>query len=304
MNQVQTFTNHVFGELPVVIVDSVEWFGATEAAKSLSFTDPHKAITNHVDEEDSTVHPVGVQTGIKGDGTPAVQTVKKKFINESGLYSLIFGAAKQGNNQAIKEKAREYKRWVTSEVLPTIRKHGMYATDALLDDPDLLLKTITKLRDERAARLAAEAIITEQAPKVEYHDRILASNGALSVSQIAKDYGLSAELLNLILRAEDVQYRSGNQWLLKAKYHSLGYTKSETGINEHGRSYVNTKWTQAGRLFIHRLLESKGITAEYGPNEQGLAYIDAVKKGRSTVTPSVDVTKIIVRSRQSTTVYN
>jgi len=218
------------------------------------------------------------------------------IISESGLYAAIL--------KSRKTEAKSFRKWVTSEVLPTIRKHGMYATDALLDDPELLLKTITKLRDERAARLAAEAVIAEQAPKVEYHDRILASNGALSVSQIAKDYGLSAELLNLILRAEGVQYRSGKQWLLKAKYQSLGYTKSETGINDQGRSYINTKWTQAGRLFIHRLLESKGITAEYGPSEQGLAYIETIKKGNRTATHSVDVTQLLVRTKQNITVYN
>jgi len=83
MSEIQVFNHQMFGELPVVVVGGVEWFGGVEAAKALSFSDPHKAIANHVDEEDSTVHPVLTSGGKQN----------KKFINESGLYSLIFGAA-------------------------------------------------------------------------------------------------------------------------------------------------------------------------------------------------------------------
>src|SRR5690606_23792826 len=125
MNKPQIFDHQTFGRLPVVVIDGVEWFGATEAAKALSFSDPHKAIINHVDEDDSTVHPVIDSLG---------RTQQKKFINESGIYNLIFGAAKQGNNTEIREKARQFKRWVTSEVLPTIRKHGGYHTPDKIEE--------------------------------------------------------------------------------------------------------------------------------------------------------------------------
>src|SRR5690606_22140663 len=104
-------------------------FGATEAAKALSFSDPHKAIKNHVDEEDSTVHPVLTEGGRQN----------KKFINESGLYSLILGAARQGNNLEIREKAKAFKRWVTSEVLPSIRKTGLYSVQQPKSQAELLL---------------------------------------------------------------------------------------------------------------------------------------------------------------------
>jgi len=127
VNQPQVFRHETFGRLPVIVVDGMEWFGATEAAKALGFVNPHVAIQNHIDEDDLTVHEVGVQTGTKSDGTPAMQLVSKKFTNESGLYSLIFGAAKQGNNPEIQAKAREFKRWVTREVLPSIRRTGVYA---------------------------------------------------------------------------------------------------------------------------------------------------------------------------------
>ncbi|MGG3322195.1 BRO family protein, partial [Brevibacillus centrosporus] len=133
MDKPQIFSHQMFGELPVIVVEGVEWFGGTEAAKALSFTDPHKAINNHVDEDDSTVHPVIDSLGRKQN---------KKFTNESGLYSLIFGAAKQGNSPEIQSKAKAFKRWVTTEVLPTIRKHGAYMTpdtiEKALSDPDFI----------------------------------------------------------------------------------------------------------------------------------------------------------------------
>lgn len=154
MNQLQTFNNNVFGELPVIIVDGVEWFGATEAAIALSFSDPHKAISNHVDEDDSTVHPVTDSLGRKQN---------KKFINESGLYALIFGAAKQGNNPEIKERAKEYKRWVTSEVLPSIRRTGTYGVELEGLSPLLQLMIQTEQRQnqlEATQQRQAEQIAT------------------------------------------------------------------------------------------------------------------------------------------------
>lgn len=139
MNQLQTFNNNMFGELPVIIVDGVEWFGATEAATALTFSNPYKAIDNHVETEDLTVHTVLTNGGQQN----------KKFINESGLYALIFGAAKQGNNPEIKDKAKAYKRWVTSEVLPAIRKNGSYGVDLEGLSPLLQLMIQTEQRQKQ-----------------------------------------------------------------------------------------------------------------------------------------------------------
>jgi prophage antirepressor-like protein len=117
MNELTYFNHHIYGDLPVMIVNGMEWFGASEAADALCFSNSRAAINNHVEEDDVTVHDI-----IDGLG----RKQGKKFINESGLYSLIFGAAKQGNNQIIQDKAKSFKRWVTSEVLPSIRKTGQY----------------------------------------------------------------------------------------------------------------------------------------------------------------------------------
>lgn len=118
MNNLQIFNHPEFGKIEIIEVDGREWFGAAEAAKALSFSNPHSAIQNHIDEDDLTVHEVIDSIG---------RSQHKKFTNESGLYSLIFGAAKQGNNPDIQSKAKEFKRWVTHDVLPSIRRTGSYS---------------------------------------------------------------------------------------------------------------------------------------------------------------------------------
>lgn len=181
MSQLQNFQHTMFGDLPVFIIGETEWFGATEAAKALSFTDPHKAIVNHVEEDGWTVHPVIDSMG---------RTQNKKFLNESGLYELIFGAARQGNNQDIKEKAKKFKRWVTADILPTIRKHGTYMTpdtiEKMLTDPDTIIQLATSLKEERTKRMEAEALAERQKPKVLFANAVEASDTSILIGQLAK----------------------------------------------------------------------------------------------------------------------
>ena len=204
MNQPQIFNHSIFGELPVIILDGMEWFGATEAAKALGFSNPHKGIDHHVEEEDCTVHAVGVQTGTKADGTPAFQTVQKKFINESGLYSLIFGAARQGNNPEIQEKAKQFKRWVTAEVLPTIRKTGGYVAD-----DDAFIATYLPYADEqtKATFRATLALVRKQneqiaamRPKAEYFDALVDRNLLTNFRDTAKELRIrQTDFINWLL---------------------------------------------------------------------------------------------------------
>lgn len=153
MSQLQNFNHYMFGDLPVVVVDGIEWFGATEAAKALSFADPHKAINNHVEEDDSTVRPVTDNLG---------RIQQKKFINEAGLYSLIIGAAKQGNNPEIKEKAKSFKRWIVGEVLPSIRKTGSYGENKVvaLSERQALIQSL-KLTAELAEEMEEVKSLTQ-----------------------------------------------------------------------------------------------------------------------------------------------
>lgn len=212
MNKPQVFQHSIFGELPVIIFHGVEWFGATESAKALSFADPYTALRNHVEEDDLLVQPVIDSLGRKQ---------QKKFTNESGLYSLIFGAAKQGNNAEIKSKAKEFKRWVTGDVLPTIRKHGAYMTNETIEktltDPDYLIQLANTIKAERTARLAAEAKIEADRPKVLFAESLQVSQDSILIGELAKvlkqnGIDIGQNRLFRLLREEGYLIKYGEQY--------------------------------------------------------------------------------------------
>ncbi len=239
--ELKTFKNNEFGEVRTLLIDNEPYFVGKDVAEVLGYERADNAIRNHVDDEDKLMHQISASG----------QNRSMYLINESGLYSLI-----------LKSKlptAKQFKRWVTSEVLPTIRKHGVYATDELLDNPDFLIDALQKLKAEREQRLIAEQRVLELQPKASYYDVILQSKSLVSVSQIAKDYGLSATKLNQLLNEWGIQYKQGGTWLLYQKYAPMGYTQSQTVEYNGGEgSRLHTKWTQKGRLFLHNLLTNHG----------------------------------------------
>ncbi len=187
---------------------------------------------------------------------------KPVLINESGLYSLILSSKLSG--------AKKFKRWVTSEVLPAIRRHGMYATDDLIANPDIAIAAFTALKQEREkSKALAEIVavqnqqIAEMKPKVSYYDIVLQCKDVLLISVIAKDYGWSANKMNKYLHNKGVQFKQGNKiWLLYQKYADKEYTSTKTHdyYDSHNNQHtaVHTYWTQQGRLFIYSLMKSDG----------------------------------------------
>ena len=257
---VQLFVNKELElEVRAVEINGEGWLVGKDVAEVLGYSNTSDALKKHVDIEDKGVAKCDTLGGSQ----------EMIVINESGLYSLVLRSKLPG--------AKKFRRWVTSEVLPSIRKHGMYATDELLDNPDLLIAAATKLKEERAARLEAEKKVEsltlinaqqnqrigELQPKATYYDLILQSNSLLAISVIAKDYGMSGTSLNKKLHEFGVQYKLGEQWLLYAKYHDKGYTSSKT--QNYSRtdgsqgSKLHTYWTQKGRLFIYELLKQNDI---------------------------------------------
>lgn len=242
MNQPQIF-NFEQNEVRTILVNDEPYFVGKDVAETLGYSNTAKAIRDHVDIEDRRperiVHPSG-------------GTQDSVVINESGLYSLIL-KSKLPN-------ARKFKRWVTSEVLPQIRKHGMYATDELLNNPDLLIEVATKLKEERTLRLVAEQKVAEMQPKVNYHDIILANKSVTPISFIAKNYGMSAMQMNKLLHDFGIQYRQGKAWLLYAKYQNEGYTHIEM-VPVQGTDNLKPimKWTQKGHLFLYNFLKEHDI---------------------------------------------
>lgn len=236
-------------EIRTTTINNEPYFFGKDVAQILGYSNTAKAIRDHVDVEDKTQNE-----SFTVNGTALV------LINESGLYSLIL-KSKLPN-------ARVFKRWVTSEVLPAIRQHGGYLTpdkveEALLN-PDTIIRLATSLKEERELRQIAEHRVAEFEPKVDYYDKILSSTDTVTTTQIAADYGISAQNLNSLLCDLGVQRKVGGQWILYKTHMNKGYTKSHTisieQRNGGSKDIMHTKWTQKGRLFMYELLKSDGVT--------------------------------------------
>lgn len=265
MSELQIFKNAEFGSVRTLTINDEPYFVGKDVAEILGYTNPSKALADHVDEDDKLNNESLLSLGQRGGW----------IINESGLYSLIL-SSKMPN-------AKKFKRWVTSEVLPAIRKHGIYAIDEVLNNPDMLIAALTELKAEREkTKLLTETVavqkqqISEMKPKASYYDVVLNCKDLVAISVIAKDYGWSANRMNQYLHKKGVQYKQGNKiWLLYQKYSELGYTSTKTNSYSGSDGTVHTKphtyWTQKGRLFIYELLKSNGIL----PNiEREKKYVD------------------------------
>ncbi|WP_296972587.1 phage antirepressor KilAC domain-containing protein [Tepidanaerobacter sp. EBM-38] len=259
MNELRVFNHTEFGELSVLVVEGKEYFPATECATILGYANPRDAISRHCRREGIVKHD-GVSITTNQYGTSTKQIVEKTYITEGNLYRLIV----RSNLPA----AERFERWVFDEVLPSIRKYGMYATDVLIDEmlgnPEYGIKLLTEYKEakERAKQLELEnaqhkQIIGELQPKASYYDLILQNKSLMPISKIAKDYGMSGRAMNKLLHELGVQYKMGNTWLLYQEYADMGYTQSKTHAIDAEKSVMHTYWTQKGRLFLYDLLKNK-----------------------------------------------
>lgn len=132
MNDITIFNNPEFGDVRTIMIDGEPWFCGKDVAGNLGYINEKNAVKRHCDDGEVLKQTLGVQTAIKKDGTPAIMQVDMLFVNESGLYSLIFGSKL--------ESAKKFKKWVTSEVLPQLRKAGSYGTPKLPQTPMELLE--------------------------------------------------------------------------------------------------------------------------------------------------------------------
>lgn len=241
MNNLQVFKNKEFGEVRTQLIEGEPWFVGRDVAHSLGYVEPHKALSRHIDEDDGMKHPLIDSMGRKQEAV---------FINESGLYSLILSSKL--------ETSKNFKRWVTSEVLPAIRKTGSYSVV-----PKNFAEALRLAADQAEQIEKQSQLIGELKPKADYYDEILKNPGLMTITQIAKDYGMSGTAMNKKLHELKVQYKQSDQWLLYSKYHGMGYTHSETIDikRSDGRADIklNTKWTQKGRIFLYELLKDDGL---------------------------------------------
>ena len=308
----QVFGHERFGKVRAIMIDGESWFVGKDITTSLGYKNGSRDLARHVDEEDRRNYR---------NGTSEINNRGITIINESGLYSLILSSKLP--------QAKIFKRWVTSEILPSIRKHGAYVTDDALENivsspgfteallealaeenaKNLMLKgqvngltskvshldsKVSHLEDE-VDELAGKNLVLESernhfgmrnvelldknqklgervlaleevtdglgevidtyekeienlSPKAQYFEKVLSSDDAVQVSIIAKDYGMSARVFNLLLHEMHIQYKIGNKgaWLLYQKYANEGYTKSKTFYRTDGECVIHSYWTQRG----------------------------------------------------------
>ena len=256
MNKMQIFNNPEFGMVRTMVIGDVPYFVGKDVATALGYINASKAVMNHVDVEDKRFEMLPIADS--QNGNPTVGQSRTALINESGIYSLVFGSKLPA--------AKRFKKWVTAEVLPAIRKHGMYAIDEILDNPDLAVAALTKLKEEREKRKDLECLalvqkqqIAEMKPKASYYDLILQNKDTVPITQIAKDYGMSGQTFNALLHKKGIQYKCRNTWLLYQRYAEQGYTQSKTFRVADNRTVMHTYWTQKGRLFIYDLLKKENV---------------------------------------------
>lgn len=248
MNEIYNFNGQ---EVRTVTVNNIPYFVGKDVADILGYQNPSKALADHVDPEDKLNNKTLASLGQRGGW----------LINESGLYSLILSSKLP--------QAKDFKRWVTSEVLPTIRKNGMFATDELLDNPDFAIATLQKLKEEREAKRQLEAQIEADHPKVLFADAVSASHTSILVGELAKllkQNGVEVGATRLFSWLRDHGYlikRKGRDWNMPTqKSVELGLIRvKETSItHSDGHITVNKTPLVTGKgqqYFINKFLNQE-----------------------------------------------
>jgi len=241
VNQLQRVFEYNGNQVRIVVKDGEPWFVAKDVCNILELDNSRQALTRLDDDEKGTV--------ILNDGTPGNPNMA--IVNEPGLYSLILASRKP--------EAKMFKRWITHEVLPSIRKHGLYATEEtvenMLNNPDFAIALLTKFKEERTARIEAEKTVT-----------ILTHvNKTYTATEIAKELGFkSAIAFNKDLADKKIQFKQNDTWVLYSRYADRGYTEIKQAVLDNGKIVYDRRWTQIGREFLLKLYESerRGL-AEY-----------------------------------------
>ena len=245
--ELQIFKNSEFGEIRTLEIEGEPWFVGKDVAEVLGYSNPRDALSKHVDNEDKGVAKCDTLGG----------TQEMAIINESGLYSLILSSKLPG--------AKRFKRWVTSEVLPAIRKRGLYATEELLDNPDIAIAAFKALKEEREARKALEAENAVMQPKALFADAVASSHTSILIGDLAKllkQNGIEIGQRRLFerLRQEGFLMKSGSSTNLpthKAMEQGLFEIKEGSSIDNNGNNITTKtpKVTGKGQIyFINKFL--------------------------------------------------
>lgn len=249
---VQIFNSPEFGQIRTITSDNNEpLFCLRDVTEVLSLNPGDTR--RRLDDEVVSTHPIPDSLG---------RMQLTNFVNEDGLYDVILDSRKP--------EAKAFRKWITSEVLPSIRKNGGYVSTTAHDTPEMIMaralqvaaKTIEDHKQQLQILAGAVEIQQDQirqlAPKAEYTDEVLQSTSTFTTTQIAKDLGMSAIGLNQRLKKAGVQFRQSGQWFLTSKYQNKGYADMRVSKyvdmqTDEVKTTQSMVWTEKGRLFIHQL---------------------------------------------------
>ena len=248
MKEIKIFSHEMFGDVRTMTNESGEtYFVGKDVAEALGYRNPSNALQVHVDEEDKTSYLIQVS----GSNYKA----NTLMINESGLYSLVLSSKLP--------QAKVFKHWVTSEVLPQIRKTGGYiptkdASGRKLSDLEIMALA---LQIQQKTIEMQEQQIENMAPKAEYCDEVLESVSCFTTTQIAKELDMTVHDLTRLLQERKVMYKQSGQYLLYADFARKGYARNRTHSYYDSEGEMHTRtylvWTERGRKFVHRICKDE-----------------------------------------------
>jgi prophage antirepressor-like protein len=229
MNELKVFQNEMFGSVRMVNVDGKPYAVANDVAIALGYAKPNNAINTH-----------------------CKATLKQGILTNGGNQEMVLIPQGDILRLAVKcnlEGAEKFESWIFDEVVPSVINNGMYATevtvDKMLNDPDFAINLLTKLKEERVARIEAEKT----------NAILMHINKTYTATELAKELGFkSANELNKILGDKKIQFKQNNTWVMYSKYADCGYTEIKQGVTDGGYTYYDRRFTQLGREFIIKLL--------------------------------------------------
>ena len=250
MNQLQRVFDYEGQQIRTVVVDGNPWFVAKDVCDVFGDTHYRRSV-GRLDEDEKGVTPLSTPGGVQ----------QITVVNESGLYTLLFNMQPQKKQTMTDEeyedrvgRLRRFRRWVTHDVLPSIRQYGLYATDdvvnQILADPDFGIQLLTNYKEERDRRLQAERT----------NAILMHVSKTYTATEIAKELGFrSATALNRDLAERRIQYKQNKTWVLYSDYANRGYTEIKQEVLDNGKVIYHRRWTQLGREFLLNLYSEEVI---------------------------------------------
>ena len=250
--KIEIFKDSRFGEIRTAVDENGNIiFALKDVCNALGISNSRN-VMRYMDESYVCTMDVGVETGTKADGTPAIQQVQMAFVGEPNLYRCIF--------QSRKKIAKDFQKWVFDEVLPSIRKNGGYLVATEEDDENTIVERALNLAQKAIQRLKEQN--TQLSERNDYLSKIFQSKGLYTATDIAQKYGMSTIKFNKLLNDLGIQYKRNGQWFLYADKANLGLADIKTyviGTEDNPRLSKSLQWTAKGLEYIFNLLNDKDI---------------------------------------------